>query len=238
MNTVSETKENDALYQNEALLQSMHNILRQGAVLTRSRGVTLQILTIIGQIEGHSMLPEHQKTTKYEHLMPLLVASEENDAVDGLLILLNTAGGDVEAGLALSELIAGMKKPTVSLVLGGGHSIGVPLAVSAKKSFIVPSASMTLHPVRANGLVLGAPQSFWYFEKIQERIIRFVTDHSEISPDRLRELLFCTDELATDMGSILTGDEAVNEHLIDHVGSLSMALDSLHKMISEAKNEK
>ena len=222
----------------EASLSSLQGLLRTGAVITHSQGVTLQIISIIGQIEGHSLLSDSQKTTKYEHLMPLLVSVEENESIDGLLVLLNTAGGDVEAGLALSELISGMKKPTVSLVLGGGHSIGVPLAVSAKKSFIVPSASMTLHPVRANGLVLGAPQSFWYFEKIQERIIRFVTDHSEISPDRLRELLFCTDKLATDMGSILTGDEAVNEHLIDHIGSLSMALDSLHKMISEAKSEK
>ena len=147
----------------EASLSSLQGLLRTGAVITHSQGVTLQIISIIGQIEGHSLLSDSQKTTKYEHLMPLLVSVEENESIDGLLVLLNTAGGDVEAGLALSELISGMKRPTVSLVLGGGHSIGVPLAVSAKKSFIVPSASMTLHPVRANGLVLGAPQSFWYF---------------------------------------------------------------------------
>ncbi|MBE6672013.1 MAG: peptidase S14 [Ruminococcaceae bacterium] len=206
-------------------------ILSLGSTLTDGAGRGIRAVTVIGQIEGHSLLPESQKSTKYEHLIPLLVQAEENEAISGVLIILNTVGGDVEAGLALSELIAGMKTPTVSLVLGGGHSIGVPLAVSAKRSFIVPSATMTLHPVRTSGLVLGAPQSFHYFERIQERIIRFVTEHSGMSAERMRELLFRTEEIATDMGSILDGEEAVREGLIDEVGGLRKALDCLHSMI-------
>lgn len=206
-------------------------ILTLGSTVTDNAGKGIRAVTIIGQIEGHSLLPESQKSTKYEHLIPLLVQAEESEAITGVLIILNTVGGDVEAGLALSELIAGMKTPTVSLVLGGGHSIGVPLAVSAKRSFIVPSATMTLHPVRTSGLVLGAPQSFHYFERIQERIIRFVTEHSAMSAERMRELLFRTEQLATDMGSILDGEEAVREGLIDEVGSLQSALACLHSMI-------
>ena len=206
-------------------------ILTLGSTVTDNAGKGIRAVTIIGQIEGHSLLPESQKSTKYEHLIPLLVQAEESEAITGVLILLNTVGGDVEAGLALSELISGMKTPTVSLVLGGGHSIGVPLAVSADCSFIVPSATMTLHPVRTSGLVLGAPQSFHYFERIQERIIRFVTEHSSMSAERMRELLFRTEQLATDMGSILDGEEAVREGLIDEVGGLRKALDCLHSMI-------
>ena len=221
------------IYKGGDTAADLQSIMQKGAVITRRDGVTLQILTIIGQIEGHVLLSDNQKTTKYEHLIPLLVSAQENEGVDGLLILLNTVGGDVEAGLALSELISGMQKPTVSLVLGGGHSIGVPLAVSAKRSFIVPSATMTLHPVRTSGLVVGAPQSFHYFERIQERIVRFVTEHSGISADRMRQLLFCTDEIATDMGTILDGEGAVREKLIDEVGGLQEALGSLHDMVKQ-----
>ena len=213
----------------------LSSILRMGAVITKCDGCTVQTLTVIGQVEGHYLLPEGQKATKYEHLIPLLVAAEECAGVDGLLILLNTVGGDVEAGLALSELIASLRKPTVSLVLGGGHSIGVPLAVSANRSFIVPSATMTLHPVRMNGLVLGAPQSFYYFERMQDRITGFVTAHSSIAPERFRELMMKTDEIATDMGSILNGREAVEEGLIDCVGGLCDALDDLKSRIRERK---
>ena len=202
-------------------------LLKLGAIITERQGTRIQILTIIGQIEGHTLLPESQKATKYEHLIPLLASCEENEGVDGLLIILNTVGGDVEAGLAIAELIAGMEKPTASLVLGGGHSIGVPLAVSAKHSFIVPSATMTLHPVRTNGLVIGAPQSFSNLQRIQERIIRFTEAHSRMSADRMRQLLYCTEEMASDMGSILDGEAAVREGLIDEVGGVRMAMDYL-----------
>ena len=181
-----------------------------GSVLTGSKHL-IHCLTIIGQIEGHYILPPQNKTTKYEHVIPQLAAIEESEEIKGLLVLLNTVGGDVEAGLAIAELIAGMKKPTVSVVLGGGHSIGVPLAVSAKESFIVPSATMTIHPVRMNGLVLGVPQSFSYFEKMQERITRFVTDNSRITPERFTDLMMATGELAMDVGTSIDGEEAVTE---------------------------
>ena len=206
-------------------------MIKDGGTVLDNGGGAYYCLSIIGQIEGHYILDNSQKTTKYDHVIPTLVALEESDKIDGILILLNTLGGDVEAGLAIAEVIASLTKPTVSVVLGGGHSIGVPLAVSAKRSFIVPSATMTLHPVRTSGLVLGAPQSFHYFERIQERIIRFVTEHSGMSAERMRELLFRTEEIATDMGSILDGEEAVREGLIDEVGGLRKALDCLHSMI-------
>lgn len=201
-----------------------------GSVVTKSATGSIHCLSIIGQIEGHYIASEGQKTTKYEHIIPLLADIEENEDIKGLLIVLNTMGGDVEAGLAISEMIASMKKPTVSLVLGGGHSIGVPLATSAKKSFIVPSATMTIHPVRINGLVLGAPQTFRYFEEMQNRIIKFICAHSRISEQRIRELMMRPDELATDVGSIIDGDEAVRCGLIDSVGGLSDALDALKAM--------
>ncbi len=188
----------------------------------------IQCLTIVGQIEGHQLLPDDVKTTKYEHVMPLLAAVEESPEITGLLILLNTAGGDVEAGLGLAELIAGMSKPTVSLVLGGGHSIGVPLAVAAKKSFIAPSAAMTIHPVRLNGVVIGAPQTYNYLARIQDRIVSFVTSHSGISEEKYRALMTQTDELANDVGSIIYGEEAVECGLVDSIGTLSDALDWLH----------
>ena len=191
----------------------------------------IHCLTIIGQIEGHYLLPPSNKTTKYEHVIPQLVAVEESPDIEGLLILLNTVGGDIEAGLALAELIAGMRKPTVSLVLGGGHSIGVPLAVSAKKSFIAPTATMTIHPVRMNGLVLGVPQAFSYFERMQERITGFVTGNSHMKPERFTQLCMNTDELVMDVGTVLDGENAVQEGLIDSLGSLSDAIRALYEMI-------
>ena len=210
-------------------------MLPDGAVTTENGGHRVYTLTIIGQIEGHYTLTSENKTTQYEHVIPQLVAVEESPDVDGLLILLNTVGGDIEAGLALAELIAGMNKPTVSLVLGGGHSIGVPLAVAAKRSFIVPSATMTVHPVRTTGLVLGVPQSFDYFRKMQARITRFVTAHSRVSEQDFTNLSQNNDELTTDMGSILEGEEAVSVGLIDEVGSLSAALSALYRMMDDNK---
>ena len=213
----------------------LENIVRSGAVITQREDLTIHTVTVIGQIEGHYQLEQGQKSTKYEHLIPMLVAAENSEAIDGLLILLNTMGGDVEAGLAIAELIAGMKTPTVSLVLGGGHSIGVPLAVSADRSFIVPSATMTLHPVRSNGLVLGVYQSFAYFHRMQERILCFVESHSKISRERMQELMLKTDQIPTDMGSILDGEQAVAEGLIDKVGGIAQALDELEGLIRERK---
>lgn len=189
---------------------------------------SIHCLTIVGQIEGHQLLPEDAKTTKYEHILPLIAAVEESPEIEGLLILLNTMGGDVEAGLAMAELIAGMKKPTVSLVLGGGHSIGVPLAVAAKRSLIAPSAAMTIHPVRVNGVVIGVPQTYNYLSRIQERIVSFVTEHSNISREDYLRLMTNTDELANDVGSVIYGREAVALGLIDSLGTLSDALDWLH----------
>ena len=191
----------------------------------------IRTMSIIGQIEGHYLLPEGQKATKYEHLIPELVEVEESDEVDGLLMILNTMGGDVEAGLAIAELVASMKKPSVSLVLGGGHSIGVPLATAADRSFIVPSATMTIHPVRINGLVLGAPQTFRYFDQMQKRIVGFICDHSSASPGAIHELMMRPDELATDIGSIIDGKEAVEYGIIDSLGGLSDALAALREMV-------
>ena len=191
----------------------------------------IHCLTVIGQIEGHYLLSPHSKTTKYEHIIPLLVSVEEDPRIDGLLILLNTVGGDVEAGLAIAEVISGMKKPTVSIVLGGGHSIGIPLAVSAKKSFIAKSASMTVHPVRTTGLTLGVPQTFEYFRRMQDRITNFVVENSSISRERYDQLVLNTGELVMDVGTILDGESAVAEGLIDSVGNVSEAIDALYEMI-------
>ena len=206
-----------------------------GSATIHTQDGTIHTLTIVGQIEGHQLLPPTSKTTKYEHVLPLLAMVEESDQVDGLLILLNNGGGDVEAGLAISELIASMSKPTVSLVLGGSHSIGVPLAVSAKRSFIAPSAAMTIHPVRLNGLVIGVPQTFYYFERIQERITQFVTANSHIKREALTKLMLQTGELAADVGSVIYGEEAVELGLIDQIGGLSDALSCLHGMIEDRK---
>ena len=198
----------------------------------------IHLLTIIGEIEGHDNLSSNAKTTKYEHILPQLAAIEDSGEVDGVLILLNTMGGDVEAGLAISELIAGMRKPTVSIVVGGGHSIGVPLAVSARRSFIVPSATMTIHPVRMNGLLLGIPQTLSYFDRMQERIINFVTKNSGISASRFKELMMKKDELVMDVGSVVDGDTAVKEGLIDSLGGLSDAIQCLYDMIENEDYEK
>lgn len=202
-----------------------------GAAVSHTDRGNIFTLTIIGQIEGHQVLPETQKTTKYEHVMPLLANLEQSSEVDGILLLLNTVGGDIEAGLAIAELIAGMRKPTVSLVLGGGHSIGVPLAVAAKRSFIAPSAAMTIHPVRMSGTIIASPQTYAYFQKIQERIVGFITAHSHVSAKEFTRMMMETQELSADTGTIVSGDEAVSCGLIDQVGSLADALDALHEMI-------
>ena len=190
-------------------------------------------LTIIGEIEGHNVLPEQNKTTKYEHVIPQLVAIEESKEIEGLLIILNTVGGDVEAGLAIAELISGMKKPTVSFVLGGGHSIGVPLAVSAKQSFIAPSATMTVHPVRTNGLMIGVPRMMNHFARMQARITDFVVAHSDITPEKFTELMMNTKEMVTDVGSVISGEKAVEVGLIDEIGTLNNVIESLYEMIEK-----
>ena len=220
----------------DARKEDREQIVELGSDITRSSKGNIYTLTIIGQIEGHQVLPETAKTTKYEHILPLLAGIEESDDIDGLLLLLNTVGGDIEAGLAIAEMIAGMKKPTVSLVLGGGHSIGIPLAVCTKKSFITPTASMTVHPVRMTGLVVGAPQTFRYFQRIQEQIAEFVTANSNISKKQFEKYMMATGEMATDVGTILYGREAVASGLIDQLGGLRDALDQLHTMIDACNN--
>lgn len=218
--------------------EEREQVIELGSDITKGSSGNIYTLTIIGQVEGHQVLPETAKTTKYEHVLPLLAGIEESDDIDGLLLLLNTVGGDIEAGLAIAEMIAGMKKPTVSLVLGGGHSIGIPLAVCTKKSFITPTASMTVHPVRMTGLVVGAPQTFRYFQRIQEQIADFVTANSGISKEVFEGYMMATGEMATDVGTILYGKEAVSSGLIDKLGGLSDALNALHKMIDKKKNTK
>ena len=210
--------------------EALEDIFKSGGVTAGEPGESIHCLSIIGQIEGHYLLGENQKATKYEHLIPLLVSIEENPDIKGLLVVLNNMGGDVEAGLALAEMIASMSKPTVSLVLGGGHSIGVPLAVAAKRSFIVPSATMTIHPVRTSGLVLGVPQSFRYLIEMQKRISDFICRHSRVRPEVLEELMMKPDMLATDVGSIVEGAEAVKYGIIDEIGGLSEALAALRDM--------
>ena len=202
-----------------------------GSITVKKDGHFIHCLTIIGQIEGHYILPSQNKTTKYEHVIPQLVAIEESKEIDGLLIILNTVGGDVEAGLAIAELLSTMKTPTASLVLGGGHSIGVPLAVSCKRSFIVPTATMTVHPVRMNGTVLGVPQTLSYFEKMQDRIARFVENNSQITAEEFRALMMKTGELIMDVGTVLDGEGAVKCGLVDELGGLSDALDYLESVI-------
>ena len=206
------------------------------SVVKNERG-TIYTLTIIGQVEGHQILPETVKSTKYEHVLPLLASIEEDPDIDGLLILLNTVGGDIEAGLAISEMIAGMKKPTVSLVLGGGHSIGIPLAVSAKRCMIAPTASMTIHPVRMTGVVVGAPQTYQYFNRIQEQIVDFVTANSRISRDKFLSYMMATGEIATDVGSVVYGREAVKVGLVDQLGSVGDALAYLHGEIERGNQD-
>ncbi len=213
--------------------EQTEQIEKVGQIQTSNSKHLIHCLSVIGQIEGHYILPPQNKTTKYEHIIPALVAIEQDRSIEGLVIILNTVGGDVEAGLAISELVASMKKPTVSIVVGGGHSIGVPLAVCAKKSFIVPSATMTIHPVRMTGLVLGVPQTLSYFDKMQERIVRFVSSNSGITAERFRKLMMQTGELVMDVGTVLDGETAVKEGIIDQLGGLSDAIECLYKLIEE-----
>ena len=220
----------------EHSIEGQQPIVDFGSSLIQSQRGTVHVLTIVGQIEGHQVLPPTSKSTKYEHVMPLLAMVEESDQIDGLLVLLNTVGGDIEAGLGIAELIASMSKPTVSLVLGGGHSIGVPLAVSAKRSFIAPSAAMTIHPVRLNGLVIGVPQTFYYFERVQERITQFVVANSHVKRKDFTRLMLQTGELTADVGSVIYGEEAVKLGLIDEIGGLSDALKCLHQMVEENRS--
>lgn len=235
--TESAPFDEDENAEEEHVSSALRQIVETGSITVEKDGHAIHCLTIIGQIEGHYILPPQNKTTKYEHVIPQLVAIEESDDIEGLIVILNTVGGDIEAGLAIAELISGMKTPTVSLVLGGGHSIGVPLAVSAKQSFIVPSATMTVHPVRMNGLVLGVPQTFSYFQKMQERIVDFVAKNSKMSPEKFREYMLATGELATDVGTVLDGNAAVECGMIDRLGGLSDALECLYQMIANHEEE-
>ena len=214
------------------------SIAETGSITAHTARGTVHCITIVGQIEGHMELPAQNKTTKYEHLIPQIAAVEQAEDIDGLLVLLNTVGGDVEAGLAIAELIAGMTKPTVSLVLGGGHSIGVPLAVAARRSFIAASAAMTIHPVRISGTVIGAPQTYHYFDRIQDQIVEFVCKNSRVDREEFMRLMLATDELATDVGSVVYGDQAVSIGLIDRLGGLSDALSCLHRMIEKQNKKK
>ena len=218
--------------------QEVGRLIETGSVISDNGRYVIQCMTIIGEIEGHYMLSPRSKSTKYEHIIPLLISAEQSTEIDGLLVILNTAGGDVEAGLAIAELMAGMKKPVVSLVLGGGHSIGVPIAVAAKKSFIARSASMTIHPVRMSGTMLGVPQAFDYFQRMQRRITDFVTSHSRISAERYNQLSLNTSELVMDIGTVLDGTEAVEEGLINSIGTLSDAIKALYKMIDKTRFQK
>lgn len=212
-------------------------LVEMGSSVVRNRHGTVHCLTIIGQIEGHTMAPQNTKSTKYEHVLPLLAAIEESEEVDGLLLLLNTMGGDIEAGLGIAEMIAGMTKPTVTLVLGGGHSIGIPLAVSGQRTFMAPSASMTIHPVRMSGTMIAAPQTYHYFDRIQERIIRFVANNSHIKPEKFRELMLKSGDMSNDVGSVVYGEEAVALGLMDQVGTLRDALEALYGMMKKRREK-
>ena len=227
----------DEMKEKDELSKEQNQILEFGSQLSKNSKSNIYTLTIIGQVEGHQVLPDNVKSTKYEHVLPLLAGIEESEEIDGLLLLLNTVGGDIEAGLAIAEMIAGMKKPSVSLVLGGGHSIGIPLAVCTNKSFITPTASMTVHPVRMTGLVVGAPQTFRYFHRIQDQIADFVTTNSNITRKQFEGYMMATGEMATDVGTILYGKEAVSSGLIDELGGLSDALEVLHELINSAKEK-
>ena len=236
MNNEKENNTEAGLQANEDT--NNQSIMDFGSASIKNSKGNIQCLTVVGQIEGHMLLPPQNKTTKYEHILPLLVAVEKDEKTDGLIILLNTVGGDVEAGLAISEMISSMKKPTVSLVLGGGHSIGVPLAVCAKHSFIVPSATMTIHPIRMSGTVIGVPQTYEYFNKMQERVVNFVVRNSHVKKEKFTELMMRTGEIANDVGSIILGDEAVDIGLIDEIGGIDEALAYLYDEIGKTKKEK
>ena len=236
-----QTKETRALPdcdgQEEQTEPPTQQLVDMGSSVVKNRHGTVHCLTIVGQVEGHMVLPNNTKTTKYEHVLPLLASLEESDEVDGLLLLLNTVGGDIEAGLAIAELVAGMRLPTVTLVLGGGHSIGVPLAVCGKETFIARSASMTIHPVRMSGTVIAAPETYRYFERIRERIVKFVAGHSRISEDRFRQLMLASGDMANDVGTVLYGEETVALGIMDQVGGLSDALDSLYRQMDRRRAE-
>ena len=232
-----ETKKTGSSEESGDAQPDQQRLVDLGSAVSRSSRGNIYTLTIVGQVEGHQVLPDTAKTTKYEHVMPLLASLEQNEEVDGILLLLNTVGGDIEAGLGIAELISGMRKPTASLVLGGGHSIGVPLAVAPKVSLIVPSASMTIHPVRMNGTVIAAPQTFNYFERIQERIVSFVAKNSRISKEKFLKLMLKNGEMAADVGSVIYGEEAVELGLIDRIGGLSDALDCLYEQIEQQREK-
>ena len=232
MNTNDDNREKDAAKGEPVPLQP---IIDMGSTVVKNSRGTVYCLTIVGQVEGHTLLPDNTKTTKDEHVLPLLAALEQSEQVEGLLLLLNTVGGDIEAGLAIAELVAGMTLPTVTLVLGGGHSIGIPLAVSGKINMIAPSASMTVHPVRMSGTMIAAPQTYRYFDKLQESIVRFVAAHSQIRAETFRELMLRTDEMANDVGSVLYGEDAVALGLMQQVGTLKDALAALYRAIDEGK---
>lgn len=227
------TEEND-----ESGKDGAQQIVDFGSALTKTPHGSVYCMTIIGQIEGHNTAASGAKTTKYEHVLPLLAKLEESDEVNGVLFLLNTVGGDVEAGLAIAELIAGMTKPTVSIVLGGSHSIGVPLAVAARRSFAVPSAAMTIHPVRMSGTVIAAPQTYNYFQRLQDRIVAFVSSHSQITAQKFQALMLKKDDMAADVGSVVYGEEAVSLGIIGQVGGLSDGLQCLYRQIEEAKGKR
>ena len=232
MNTNDDNREKDAAKGEPVPLQP---IIDMGSTVVKSSRGTVYCLTIVGQVEGHTLLPDNTKTTKYEHVLPLLAALEQSEQVEGLLLLLNTVGGDIEAGLAIAELVAGMTLPTVTLVLGGGHSIGVPLAVCGKETFIAPTASMTIHPVRMSGTVIAAEETYRYFQRIQERIVRFVAGNSRVSAERFRELMLSSGDMANDVGTVLYGEQAVAEGIIDRVGTLSDALEALYGQIAQRR---
>ena len=210
-------------------------IIDMGSTVVKNSRGTIHCLTIVGQVEGHTLLPDNLKSTKYEHVLPLLAALEQNEQVDGVLLLLNTVGGDIEAGLAIAELIAGLTKPTAAIVLGGSHSIGVPLAVAAQRSFAVPSAAMTIHPVRMSGTVIAAPQTYNYFQRLQERIVAFVAGHSRISAEKFQALMLAKDDMAADVGSVIYGEEAVHLGIIDQLGGLREGLDWLYRKMNETR---
>ena len=232
MNTNDDNREKDAAKGEPVPLQP---IIDMGSTVVKSSRGTVYCLTIVGQVEGHTLLPDNTKTTKYEHVLPLLAALEQSEQVEGLLLLLNTVGGDIEAGLAIAELIAGLTKPTAAIVLGGSHSIGVPLAVAAQRSFAVPSAAMTIHPVRMSGTVIAAPQTYNYFQRLQERIVAFVAGHSRISAEKFQALMLAKDDMAADVGSVIYGEEAVHLGIIDQLGGLREGLDWLYRKMDETR---
>lgn len=231
-------KDEEQNEKNKESEEQAESIKESGSVETKNPRGNIHCLTIIGQVEGHQILPPQNKTTKYEHVLPQLVAVEENPEIDGLLVLLNTVGGDVEAGLAIAEMIAGMKKPTVSLVLGGGHSIGVPLAVSSDYSYIAPTATMTVHPLRMSGTIIGVTQTFQYFERMQERICEFVVSNSHITMEKFKKLMLTTDDMANDVGTILFAEKAIECGIIDSMGGLADALGKMYELIESARERR